>query len=508
MAIYSLNVKTGNIAKAVKNNSARSAYNYICREGKFIADATDVEKKISGNMPSWAKGDPSKYWQAADDYERANGRLYKSIRIALPVELDDPALREKLCYEFTERLTVFEDIVKRKDRRKANAPEPEKELQRLPYTFSIHTNDPNNPHCHLIISERINDGIDRDPQKWFSRAAAKPRANAEKKPLESGGARKTEALKSRDWLEKTRELWAETANMHLILNGFPNSMIDHRTLKEQGIDREPIDKSHKIHRLDKKIESLEAELIEMEARKILLQLNSGDAENPGILIDKDKSLKREEKKEMVTKENVAYYYQILVEKLPGYDPEKEMDFNRWMLKTYSYKWAMCPEPMKDRVIEAMNAALDAMGEDEKREKIARLMKKKEEKDQEDQEIFQRKQQEDLERQREILRLHQELEKQKELHQQRLQEMQKELEELQELDEPEFEIEEEEIEPEPEPEEAKPGVELVLAMLNEQLISGEISGTSYEKRKVLLLGEADLQEIEAEPEPELDWSPAR
>jgi len=246
----------------------------------------------------------------------------------------------------------------------------------------------------------------------------------------------------------------------------------------------------------------------MEARKILLQLNSGDAENPGILIDKDKSLKREEKKEMVTKENVAYYYQILVEKLPGYDPEKEMDFNRWMLKTYSYKWAMCPEPMKDRVIEAMNAALDAMGEDEKREKIARLMKKKEEKDQEDQEIFQRKQQEDLERQREILRLHQELEKQKELHQQRLQEMQKELEELQELDEPEFEIEEEEIEPEPEPEEAKPGVELVLAMLNEQLISGEISGTSYEKRKVLLLGEADLQEIEAEPEPELDWSPAR
>lgn len=38
-------------------------------------------------MPSWAQDDASLYWDGADLYERANGRLYISADFALPVGL-------------------------------------------------------------------------------------------------------------------------------------------------------------------------------------------------------------------------------------------------------------------------------------------------------------------------------------------------------------------------------------------------------------------------------------
>ena len=53
----------------------------------------------------------------------------------------------------------------------------------------------------------------RDPESWFRRAAA-----GERLP-ELGGARKTEALKSTEWLEEVRGLWAERANEALARAG-------------------------------------------------------------------------------------------------------------------------------------------------------------------------------------------------------------------------------------------------------------------------------------------------
>ena len=38
-------------------------------------------------MPAWAEDDPREYWDAADLYERANGRLYVSADFALPRDL-------------------------------------------------------------------------------------------------------------------------------------------------------------------------------------------------------------------------------------------------------------------------------------------------------------------------------------------------------------------------------------------------------------------------------------
>ena len=74
----------------------------------------------------------------------------------------------------------------------------------LPYSFAVHKgHDKENPHCHLLISERVNDGISRAPGQWFKRAAKDP---------SKGGAKKTNELRPREWLLQCRELWAERAN--------------------------------------------------------------------------------------------------------------------------------------------------------------------------------------------------------------------------------------------------------------------------------------------------------
>jgi hypothetical protein len=85
-----------------------------------------------------------------------------------------------------------------------------------------------------MYSERRMDGIERDPEQFFKRYNAK---NPEK-----GGAQKASGGKARgemkDELLATRERWAEVQNRHLHLHGH-DVRVDHRSLKDQGIDREP-----------------------------------------------------------------------------------------------------------------------------------------------------------------------------------------------------------------------------------------------------------------------------
>ena len=183
MAIYHLNVKTGT---RLGGQSARAKSQYIEREGKYAKDGEELEYRESGNMPEWAEDNPASYWSAADDHERANGRLYREVEFALPRELN-AAERVEVATRFAEHLTGAE---------------------RLPYTMAIHRGGGENPHAHLMFSERANnDGIERSAEQWFKRYNAKA--------PEKGGARKTTATKPRDWLEQTREDWADQANAAL-----------------------------------------------------------------------------------------------------------------------------------------------------------------------------------------------------------------------------------------------------------------------------------------------------
>jgi hypothetical protein len=207
MAIYHLTAKT--VSRGV-NASAAARSDYIERSGRYASDHAELLHKGHGNMPAWASDAPRNYWEAADAHERANGRLFKQLEFALPKELS-PGQQIALAASFCREMARTKD-----------GP--------LPYSFAVHKgHDKENPHCHLLISERVNDGLSRAPELWFKRAAKIP---------EKGGVKKTMALRPREWLLNCRELWAERANNALRLAGH-EARIDHRTLEAQGIDRAP-----------------------------------------------------------------------------------------------------------------------------------------------------------------------------------------------------------------------------------------------------------------------------
>jgi hypothetical protein len=194
--------------------SARAAYAYITRQDEY--DDSDRDAAIyteSDHMPSWAQDDPADYWEAADDSERANGRLYVSADFALPRDLDDDD-RIALAREFAHELT---------------------DKEQLPYTLAIHAGrdeggEEHNPHAHLMFSERKNDGIERSREQWFRRADAKH--------PEDGGAPKSRTFHGPAWVEAAREQWASMTNKTLERCGH-EERVDHRSYERQGVDREP-----------------------------------------------------------------------------------------------------------------------------------------------------------------------------------------------------------------------------------------------------------------------------
>jgi len=212
MASYHLTAKIGKKGKA----AAHAAY--IARDGKYSGRDRyeDLEATASGNMPEWAAHNAAHFWQAADEHERANGSAYREIEVALPRELTPG-----------QRLELVQELI-------------EQELgDKHAYQFAIHTpkaalEKDDQPHAHIMYSERIRDGIERDPEHYFKRYNAK---NTEK-----GGAKKFSGGKSLKELKAEllglRERWATLQNAHLEKYGH-NERVDHRSLKDQGIDREP-----------------------------------------------------------------------------------------------------------------------------------------------------------------------------------------------------------------------------------------------------------------------------
>jgi MobA/MobL family len=216
MAIYHLNAKVGSRSSG---QSAAAKFAYICREGRYAdgkktrVDKEELVHAESGNMPAWAEKNPALYWQSADLYERANGRLFQQVEIALPVELSGEK-QIQLAQEFALALSATE-------------------AGPLPYSFAIHRGKGENPHAHIIVSERVGDGHDRAPETWFKRAA-----DTKKQTPELGGAKKSAAFQPREWLGEVRELWAARANDALKLAG-KEERIDHRSYAARGIEQIP-----------------------------------------------------------------------------------------------------------------------------------------------------------------------------------------------------------------------------------------------------------------------------
>jgi hypothetical protein len=209
--VYHLSFRSGSRAAGA---GAKSAYDYVVREDQYAdPDRDPAIYTESGRMPSWAEEDPTAFWDAADLYERQNGRLYVSADFALPRDLDvedQIQLARQLARDLTED-------------------------ERLPYTLAVHAGRDregrsHNPHAHLMFSERRNDGIERTREQWFRRANSRDPAR--------GGAPKTRHFHGRQWVENARERWAALTNKALERAGC-TERVDHRSYERQGIEQKP-----------------------------------------------------------------------------------------------------------------------------------------------------------------------------------------------------------------------------------------------------------------------------
>ena len=209
--------------KVGKKGKAAPHAAYIVREGQYakrLERGEKLEATEAGNMPAWAKAQPQQFWHAADVFERVNGTTYREMEIALPRELE-PTQRAELVRAF-----VCQEIG-----------------EHHAYQWAIHT--PNaadggeQPHVHLMFSERQCDGIDRDPDQYFKRynAKAPEKGGARKGYGPSAGKTLTAAERAAE-LKALRERWQVLCNEHLEMAGH-GQRIDMRSYAERGIKLAP-----------------------------------------------------------------------------------------------------------------------------------------------------------------------------------------------------------------------------------------------------------------------------
>ena len=211
-ACYHLSFRSG--SRATGACAARPSFDYITRRRR-VRRSRPRPRDLCRVGPHAVVGgdDPGAYWDAADLYERANGRLYVSADFALPRDLSAEDQID-LAHDFAPELTRDE---------------------RLPYTLAIHAGrdddgHEHNPHAHLMFSERANDGIERTREQWFARA--------NREDPDRGGAPKSRTFHGRAWVEQSRERLAALTNQTLERLG-REERVDHRSYARQGRDGEP-----------------------------------------------------------------------------------------------------------------------------------------------------------------------------------------------------------------------------------------------------------------------------
>lgn len=218
MALGRISIKVGMKGKALPHSK------YILREDQYAPKNNKLEKLEHighGNMPAWAEHDPKIFWAMADLHERKNGSTYREHIITLPRELDE-----------SQRLDLVQDWISQEIGEK------------YAYAFAIHNpramDGKEQPHCHLMFSERLLDGIERDPEQFFKRYNSK---NPEK-----GGAKKdnTGLMDSvrKTLIKEQRSRWEVLCNKHLAkayeYMGEPPPEINMRNWKEKGLHQKPI----------------------------------------------------------------------------------------------------------------------------------------------------------------------------------------------------------------------------------------------------------------------------
>ena len=215
MASYHLSVKVG------KRGAGGSHADYIQREGSYknYHGGEDLVHTEAANMPVWATHDPSEFFRQADLNERKNGSVYREFEIAIPKELN-----------VMQRIELVREFVNQEIGNKH------------PVAWAIH--NPNaaiaggeQPHAHIMFSERMLDKNERDPECFFKRYNSKDpeKGGCQKSKTFSGGLNGEER---RSALVDLRRRFADMQNKYLEKHGH-NARVSHLSLAAQGIERAP-----------------------------------------------------------------------------------------------------------------------------------------------------------------------------------------------------------------------------------------------------------------------------
>lgn len=197
-----------------KTGSANDHLAYINRQGCYSGRG-DLVATGHGNMPAFAKDDPMLLWRASDHNERKSGSTFRAYTISLPNVLTESEL-EELSW---------------REARLLAGPKP--------FQFALHIPRSSlegelSPHVHIVICDRLPDGIERTAETMFRRYnPAKP---------QKGGCRKDSGGKSpgelRVHLLALRKAAADEINATLSKHGH-SIRVDHRPLHERSVQREP-----------------------------------------------------------------------------------------------------------------------------------------------------------------------------------------------------------------------------------------------------------------------------
>ena len=181
---------------------------YLAREGR---DGSDLTATGQGGMPSWVQ-DASHFWEAADQYERQGGRIARTFQVTLPRELSRDG-----------RLELVEDIRMTY-------------FAHFPHAWAVHTptgrDGQEQPHLHVIMSERRDDGIARTAETYFARAATWDQDPAQH------GAFKDQSWNGKRRLYEFRAGIADLTNAALERAG-TKIAVSHLSLGEREVGRAP-----------------------------------------------------------------------------------------------------------------------------------------------------------------------------------------------------------------------------------------------------------------------------
>lgn len=207
MAIYHLSVKAVSRSSG-RTSTAAAAYRAGCRiTDKRTGEVHDYSRKrgvesadlvLPAGAPEWA-ADRAALWNAAEHAERRKDAcVAREYEVALPSELP-PAARRQLALDFAQEMADREGCA-----------------------------------VDVAIHEPSKDGDERNHHAHILRTTRKVEAEGlgAKLDTEKAGRNRTADL------EAVRARWADLTNERLRQHGI-EATVDHRSLKAQGIDREP-----------------------------------------------------------------------------------------------------------------------------------------------------------------------------------------------------------------------------------------------------------------------------